>query len=56
MSIFNPWAEARQLRAELHLVRNALVIERSVVVSLREKLANAHMRDPQTGRILPKGK
>lgn len=56
MSIFDPWTEAKALRKQVAKLESELHIERTVNTVLREKLASAHLRDPKTGRILPKGK
>ena len=56
MSLFNPWNEAKALRERVAKLESELHVERTVIKILREKLAAAHLRDPKTGRILPKGK
>lgn len=56
MSILNPWGEAKALREQVARLGVALLNEQITNCELRGKLANAHMRDPLTGRILPKGK
>ena len=63
MSILNPWGEIKRLRAENTALaavaqcysdaHNKLLGEN---FDLRDQLSRAHLRDPKTGRILPKGK
>lgn len=58
------WADAYREKAKLvttldttnDLLHEKLMQARRIEGELRRALANAHVRDPKTGRILPKGK
>lgn len=54
--IFNPWGEAKRLRARVFELESQLTVQRTLNALMRLKLTNTHRRDPKTGRMLPKGK
>ena len=60
MDIINPWAALRRLRKEFEEAQAAHWVEYKKWTALNDKLkkqiAQGHFRNPETGRIGPKGK